>query len=136
MKAGPSELKPKKSTQRKQHLLFGKIFTQIPFIVLMLLTSLEELWYWSSIITIKTTEIQNVFEIEFSKTSDMRYTMNGAPQEIDTSLFILQSWELEKTLKEMFKYENFWVQVWHLAPQLVNNENTLNIANDFFAGIV
>ena len=63
----------------------------------------------------------------------MCYIMNGAPWEIDTSLFILQSWEPEKTLKEMFKYENFWVQVQHLAPQLVNSENALNIANDFLA---
>ena len=28
------------------------------------------------------------------------------------------------------------MQVWHLAPQLVNSENALDIANDFFAGIV
>ena len=136
MEEGPSEPKPKQSTKGKQSLLFGKIFTQIPYIALMLLSSLDEVWFWSSVITVKIIEIQNVFEIEFSKTSDMRYAINRALWEIDTSLFILQSWELEKTLKEMFKYENFWVQVWHLAPQLVNNENTLNIANDFFAGIV
>ena len=68
--------------------------------------------------------------------ADTRYAMNRVPWEIDTSLFILQSWEPEKTLKEMFKYENFWVQVWHLAPQLVNSENALDIVNDFFARIV
>ena len=28
------------------------------------------------------------------------------------------------------------MQVWHLAPQLVNSENALDIANDFFLGIV
>ena len=107
MEAGPSEPKPKQSTKGKQPLLFGKIFTQIPYIASMLLSSLDEVWFWSSVITVKTTKIQNVFEIEFSKMSDTRYAMNRVPWEIDTSLFILQSWELEKTLKEMFKYENF-----------------------------
>ena len=89
MEAELSEPKPKKSTKGKQHLLFGKIFTQIPYTASMLLTSLDEVWYWSSIITVKTIEIQNVFEIEFSKTSDMCYAINRALWEIDTSLFIL-----------------------------------------------
>ena len=109
MEAGPSEPKPKQSTKGKQSLLFGKIFTQISYTASMILSSLDEVWFWSSVITVKTTKIQNVFEIEFSKMSDTRYAMNRVPWEIDTSLFILQSWELEKTLKEMFKYENFWV---------------------------
>ena len=79
MEAGPSEPKPKQSTKGKQSLLFGKIFTQIPYTISMLLSSLYEVWFWSSVITVKTTEIQNVFEIEFSKAFDMHYAMNGAP---------------------------------------------------------
>ena len=133
MEAGPSEPKPKKSTKGKQHLLFGKIFTQIPYTASMLLTSLDEVWYWSSIITVKITEIQNVFEIKFSSTSDIRYTMNGAPWEIGKSLFILKNQEPGKTLEQIFKYKNFWVQVWSLAPQLFHNENALDIVNNFFA---
>ena len=78
MEAGPFEPKPKQSTKGKQSLLFGKIFTQMPYTASMLLSSLYEVWFWSSIITVKITEIQNVFEIEFSKTFDIRYAMNGA----------------------------------------------------------
>ena len=57
IEVGPSEPKPKQSTKAKQSLLFGKIFTQISYTASMLLTSLYEVWYWSSIITVKTTEI-------------------------------------------------------------------------------
>ena len=78
MEAGPSEPKPKQSTKGKQSLLFGKIFTQISYTASILLSSLDEVWFWSSVIIVKTTEIQNVFEIEFSKKSYMRYAMNGA----------------------------------------------------------
>ena len=99
MEAGPSEPKPKKSTKGKQYLLFGKIFTQISYTASMLLTSLYEIWYQSSIINVKTTEIQNVFKIEFSSVSDIRYGMNGAPWEIGKSLYILKSWKPGKTLE-------------------------------------
>ena len=71
---------------------------------------LNEVWYWSSQITIKKTQIKNVFEIKFSSPSDIDYAMNEAPWEISKFLLILRRWKVGKTFEKIdFKHENFWM---------------------------